>query len=61
MIDSEDSTSFLLGDESDGTQKIFAYAGPWLDLLNSGRVLIIDELDNSFHPHIIRFLLNFDP
>ncbi len=58
MIDSEESTSFLLGEESDGTQKIFAYAGPWLDLLNSGRVLIIDELDNSFHPHIIRFLLS---
>ncbi len=57
MNDSEQTTSFKLEDESAGTQKIFAYAGPWLDLLTNGRVLIVDELNNSFHPHMIRFLL----
>ncbi len=45
-------------EESDGTRKLFAYAGPWLDMLKNGRVLIIDELDNSFHPYLVRFLLS---
>lgn len=48
---------FPLLDESDGTQKLFAYAAPWLDLLQNGRVLVVDELDNSFHPHLVRYLL----
>ncbi|XOF35036.1 MAG: AAA family ATPase [Candidatus Electrothrix sp. YB6] len=47
-----------LDEESDGTKKLFAYAAPWLDILNNGRVLVIDELDNSFHPHLVRFLLS---
>lgn len=58
MLDSDNSVSFPLEEESDGTQKLFAYAAPWLDVLNNGRVLVVDELDNSFHPHMILFLLN---
>ena len=57
LTDSEDFALFPLREESDGTQKLFAYAAPWLDILNNGRVLIVDELDNSFHPHLVRFLL----
>jgi hypothetical protein len=57
MTDSDKTVSFRLEEESDGTQKIFAYAGPWMDLLDTGRILVIDELDNSLHPHMIRFLL----
>ncbi len=57
LTDSENFVLFPLTDESDGTQKLFAYAAPWLDVLTNGRVLIIDELDNSFHPHLVRFLL----
>lgn len=49
---------FPLSEESDGTQKLFAYAAPWLDVLHNGRVLIVDELDNSFHPHLVRYLLS---
>lgn len=56
--DSEDTVKFPLEEESDGTQKLFAYAAPWLDVLKNGRVLVVDELDNSFHPHLVRFLLN---
>jgi AAA15 family ATPase/GTPase len=44
-------------EESDGTRKLFAYAAPWLDLLNEGRILFVDELDNSLHCKIITFLL----
>ncbi|MDD3816187.1 MAG: ATP-binding protein [Desulfocapsaceae bacterium] len=58
LSDTGDSVSFPLQEESDGTQKLFAYAAPWLDVLNNGRVLVVDELDNSFHPHLVRFLLN---
>jgi hypothetical protein len=45
-------------EESAGTQKLFVLAGPWLDVLNNGFVLFVDELDTSLHPHLVRFLLN---
>lgn len=51
------TVSLPLEEESDGTQKLFAYAAPWLDVLDNGLVLVVDELDNSLHPHIVRFLL----
>jgi AAA15 family ATPase/GTPase len=44
-------------EESDGTQKLFAYAAPWLDLLSDGRILFVDEFDNNLHSKIIFFLL----
>lgn len=44
-------------EESDGTKKLFSYAGPWLDGLKHGRVFLVDELDNSLHPYMVRFLL----
>jgi AAA15 family ATPase/GTPase len=47
-----------LEEESDGTRKLFAYAGPWLDMLSRGRIIIADELDNSLHPKIMRYLLS---
>lgn len=56
-IDSGEKIPLPLEEESDGTQKLFAYAAPWLDVLKNGRVLVVDELDNSFHPHLVRFLL----
>ncbi|MGJ8655715.1 MAG: AAA family ATPase [Akkermansiaceae bacterium] len=43
--------------ESLGTQKLFAMLGPWIDMLNSGRVVFVDELESSFHPNIVRELL----
>ena len=44
-------------DESAGTRKLFALAGPWLDVLDKGYVLFVDELNNSMHPLIVRFLI----
>ncbi len=58
LTDSEDFILFPLKEESDGTQKLFAYAALWLDLLKNGLVLVVDELDNSFHPHLVRYLLS---
>lgn len=43
--------------ESLGTQKLFAMLGPWIDILNSDHVVFVDELENSFHPNIVRELL----
>lgn len=48
---------FSLDDESDGTQKFFKLVGPWIDVLNNGSVLFVDELSNSLHTHLIRFLI----
>lgn len=47
-----------LEEESLGTQKIFALASQWLDVLDNGLVLFVDELGTSLHPLLIRFLLN---
>lgn len=51
------SVSFRLSDESDGTRRLFAFAGPWLDVLAKGRILFVDELSTSLHPLMVRFLL----
>lgn len=47
-----------LEEESDGTQKLFAFIGPWLDSLEKGHVLVIDELHDNFHPLMVKFLVN---
>lgn len=47
------------GDESHGTVRLFALGGPWFDTLNNGYTLIVDELDSSLHPHIVRDMVHF--
>ena len=49
---------FDLDNESDGTQKIFALSGPWLDTLENGFTLIIDELHDNLHPLMVKFLVD---
>lgn len=49
--------AFDFDDESDGTQKLFSFAGPWLDTLDNGHVLVIDEMHDNLHPNLIRFLV----
>ena len=48
--------SYKLGfeEESDGTYALFAMAGPILDVLENGYVLVVDELDTSLHPLALR-------
>ncbi|EJI86926.1 RloA protein [Alishewanella aestuarii B11] len=56
--DSEgNSVIFDFDDESDGTQKLFSFAGPWIDSLENGHVLFIDELHDNLHPRLVRFLV----
>ena len=47
-----------LAEESFGTQKIFALAGPWLDSLEQGFVVAFDELHGNLHPTLVRFLID---
>ena len=54
---SQELVDFDLGEESDGTQKLFGLLGPWVDVLEQGSALIIDELDIRLHPHLTRFLV----
>lgn len=53
----ETTTEFEYGDESLGTQKLFSLAGPLLDILELGKVLVIDELDRSLHPLLVRHIV----
>lgn len=46
-----------LKNESDGTQKLFEFAGLILSVLQNGDVLVIDELNKSLHPDLVRFLV----
>jgi AAA15 family ATPase/GTPase len=43
--------------ESDGTRGLYAFAGPWLDVIDNDRVLIVDEIDTSLHPLIVHQLV----
>jgi len=42
-----------LEEESHGTQQLFGLAGPILDVLDDGRVLLVDEIDASLHPKMV--------
>ncbi|MBC7509537.1 MAG: ATP-binding protein [Ferruginibacter sp.] len=44
--------------ESDGTNKIIDLSGPIFDTLNSGHLLVIDELDAKLHPLITINIVN---
>ena len=53
----ENPVVFDIEDESEGTQKFFSFAGPWIDVLKRGRVLFVDELHGSLHPKLVEFLV----
>jgi uncharacterized protein len=53
----EGSAVFALDDESTGTRNLLFLAGPVLDILKKGRVLMVDELDTSLHPLLVRRLV----
>jgi AAA15 family ATPase/GTPase len=55
--DSGEMVPIGLDDQSRGTQALFAAAGPLLDVLENGRVLVVDEIDSSLHPTLVRFIV----
>lgn len=52
-----DLVSLDFNDESDGTKKFFSFAGPWLDALKKGNILVVDELHDSLHPKMVEYLV----
>ena len=55
--DSGEPAELNISEESDGTRKMFALAGPWLDSLTHGNVIVFDELHDSLHPELVRSLV----
>lgn len=56
-VKSHQLIEFKQDEESDGTRALFAFAGPWLDVLENDRILVVDELDTSLHPLIVHQLV----
>lgn len=52
------SVSLTPFDESQGTQVWVSLAGPILDALAGGTVLLVDEIDASLHPELVANLIN---
>lgn len=52
------SAQFELHEESQGTQRLYGLMAPVLDILKRGRILIVDELDSSLHPLLVRRLIS---
>lgn len=58
LKDSDNFVEFSMGMESDGTQRLFEYSGPFIDVLKTGKTLYIDEIDRSMHPALTRHLIS---
>ncbi|MBA5249957.1 MAG: ATP-binding protein [Gammaproteobacteria bacterium] len=52
-----DGVRFNLFQESSGTRKLFILIGIWLDVIEKGYTLILDELQNSLHPKLVEHLI----
>ena len=59
-VDNEEINTFKLSlfDESMGTQKFLSILGPIIDTINDGKVLFVDEFDNSLHPLLTKFIVD---
>lgn len=57
VSESAAAVPFAFDEESDGTQRHFQMAGPCVDALLDGKVLIVDELNTNLHPHLSRSLV----
>lgn len=52
-----ENVTFDFDEESDGTQRIYAMAGPIVTAIKHNYTIIIDEIENSLHPYILRVLI----
>lgn len=48
---------FDISEESVGTQVIFSFIPVLKDVLDNGKILIIDEFDKSLHPFIVKYIV----
>ena len=58
QIGSDNVEYFTLGDESDGTKRLFDYIPLILDFIYGNNVFVIDEMERSLHPTLIRKILD---
>lgn len=60
MIDENGNMEYfqlLMEQESAGTQRFFSRIGGWLQALENGSLLIVDEIERSMHPLLTRRLI----
>lgn len=55
--DGADAALDFKTEESAGTRRFFSLLGPWLDILDNGYTVFIDEIDTSLHPLLVHELL----
>jgi len=48
---------FELSEEAKGTRKMFRLSGSFIDALSNGQLLVIDEIETSLHPNLVRCLI----
>ncbi|MBX2078833.1 ATP-binding protein [Campylobacter peloridis] len=48
----------MLALESQGTQKFFGLIGSWIEALELGYIVVVDELNTHLHPLMTKFLVN---
>ncbi|MCC6520851.1 ATP-binding protein [Candidatus Nomurabacteria bacterium] len=53
-----DTFKLKLFQESIGTQKFLSILGPVIDALENGKVILVDEFDNSLHPLLTKFIVD---
>ncbi len=53
-----ETVDFSFEEESNGSQRFFALAGPWIDILEKGRILVIDELSQYLHTNLVKHLID---
>lgn len=56
--DHGNDVKFEISEESDGTRKLFTMLPAITSSLKLGNILVLDELENSFHPHIAEMIVN---
>ena len=54
----ENKYTLSLAEESLGTQQLFFLAPLLRQTFEKGKVLVVDEIDRSLHPFIVKFLVN---
>ena len=50
--------SLQLGEESVGTQLLFTFLPLLKKVLDEGKTMMIDEIDNSLHPAVVKYIVN---
>ena len=53
----QEITFDLAKEESEGTMVLLALSDDVLPVLKEGKILFIDELDKSLHPHLVKYLV----